>query len=431
VKQTADKLVQQGDYLEAATIYETLIKEIFDQSHLYYDEEPDYDDDDYDEGGYYPEEEGLEEFVRECIVALGNCLADERADRVAREKIIEALYDIYDRDLSAYEGHGFTTTASDLLVKYTTPLERQTIAQWIRDALNDEGEEVTGSDRRAYGKFLLDLEKDTLDDEAYLQICRETGRTSDLVDQLLTLGRVEEAVKETQQVGDDIFFGLVDLFIQHGQDAVAERLVRERNKERPNLRALEWLRKYYQTRGNKEAELEILETLFRTQPYLGRYQELRNLAGQLGRWEALRSELLAFLEQAQNTTLLIQIALNEGEIDKALQLLKGMAKKDAYGYTYSEGYSYYGYHNIALEVAGAVEEARPCESIELYRQFAERLIAMRDRKNYQAATKYLAKMRTLYEKLGENEAWTSYITTLREQNRNLRALKEELAKAGL
>jgi hypothetical protein len=37
----------------------------------------------------------------------------------------------------------------------------------------------------------------------------------------------------------------------------------------------------------------------------------------------------------------------------------------------------------------------------------------------------------LYEKLGESEAWTSYITTLREQNRNLRALKEELADAGL
>jgi hypothetical protein len=40
-------------------------------------------------------------------------------------------------------------------------------------------------------------------------------------------------------------------------------------------------------------------------------------------------------------------------------------------------------------------------------------------------------VRALYEKLGEDEAWTSYITALREQNRNLRALKEELAKAGL
>jgi len=37
----------------------------------------------------------------------------------------------------------------------------------------------------------------------------------------------------------------------------------------------------------------------------------------------------------------------------------------------------------------------------------------------------------LYEKLGEGEAWRSYVTALREQTRNLRALKEELANAGL
>src|SRR6266576_3916173 len=430
VKQTADSLAQQRDYLESETIYETLVTEIFEQSHLYFDEEAEYDDY-YEEEQYYPEEEGLDELVGECIEALGNCLADKQADRVAREKIIEVLFDIYQHDLQAGNSLGFTTSAADQLVKYTTPLERQTIATWIRDVLTDEEEEVSGSQRKAYGKFLLDLEKDTLDDEAYLRICRETGRTSDLIDRLLTLGRIDEAATETQRVDDLAFLGLVDLFIQHGQDAVAERMVRARIKEKPALHLLEWLQKYYRDRGNHVAELEIAETLFRTQPYLGRYQELRELARQLGRWEALRPELLAFLEQTSNTTLLIQVALDEGEIDKALQLLKGIVKKDIYGYTYTDGYGYYWYSNIALEVARAAEETRPREAIELYRQFAERLIAQRGRQKYQEACKYLAKMRALYEKLGEEEAWTSYITALREQNRNLRALKEELAAAGL
>src|SRR6266481_3411479 len=45
VKETADALVRQQDYLGAATIYETLVTEIFEESHLYYDEERDYDDD--------------------------------------------------------------------------------------------------------------------------------------------------------------------------------------------------------------------------------------------------------------------------------------------------------------------------------------------------------------------------------------------------
>src|SRR6266581_1879752 len=198
VKQTADSLAQQRDYLEAATIYETLVTEIFEQSHLYFDEEAEYDDY-YEEEGYYPEEEGLDELVGKCIEALGKCLAGEQADRVAREKIIEVLFDIYQHDLQADSSLGFTTSASEQLVEYTTPLERQTIATWIRDVLIDEEEEVSGSQRKAYGKFLLDLEKDTLDDEAYLRICRETGRTSDLIDRLLTLGRIDEAARETQQ----------------------------------------------------------------------------------------------------------------------------------------------------------------------------------------------------------------------------------------
>jgi hypothetical protein len=340
VKQTADSLAQQGDYLGAATIYETLVTEIFEQSHLYFDEEAEYDNY-YEEEGYYPEEEGLDELVGECIEELGNCLADKQADRVAREKIIEVLFDIYQHDLHAGNSFGFTTSASEQLVKYTTPLERQTIAAWIRDVLTDEEEEVSSSQRKAYGKFLLDLEKDTLDDETYLRICRETGRTSDLIDRLLTLGRIDEAAKETQHVDDYALLGLADLFVQHGQNAVAERLVRARisapirptyptvgiilhspvvkaGEERPDWRVLEWLQKYYQTRGNHDAELEIVETLFRTQPFLRRYQELHDLARQLGRWETVRPELLAFLEQAQNTTLLIQIALDEGQIDRAL-----------------------------------------------------------------------------------------------------------------
>ena len=62
-------------------------------------------------------------------------------------------------------------------------------------------------------------------------------------------------------------------------------------------------------------------------------------------------------------------------------------------------YGYYGYSNIAVAVARAAEETRPREAIELYQQYAERLIALRERKNYQVACTYLVKVRALYEKL--------------------------------
>jgi catechol 2,3-dioxygenase-like lactoylglutathione lyase family enzyme len=429
VKETANTLARQQDYLGAATIYETLVTQIFEESHLYYEEEePEYDDY-YEEEQYYPEEEGLKEFVEECIEALGTGLADERADRVAREKIIEVLFDIYEQDLHADDSLGFTDSASDQLIKYTTTLERNTIAERLRKKLAG----AASLRRGAYGKFLLGLQKDTLDDEAYLQICRDAGLTSALIDRLLTLGRVDEAERETQRIDDHFLLGLADLFIQHQQDAVAERLVRGRIKEKPDTSILKWLQNYYHARDNQAAELEITENLFRTQRLLSHYQKLRDLARQLDRWETLRPKLFAFLEQAQDTKLLIEIALDEGDIDKALKLLKTMAKKDSYGYTYTSsgyGFSYYD-TAIDLDVAKAAEETRPREAIQLYQQRAERLIAMRERKNYQAACTHLAKVRTLYQKLGEHETWTSYIATLREKNRSLRALKEELTKAGL
>src|SRR5207253_5434181 len=129
--------------------------------------------------------------------------------------------------------------------------------------------------------------------------------------------------------------------------------------------------------------------------------------------------------------LLIQIALAEGNIDKALALLKAEEKGDRgriglYNYSYG-----FGYQDMTLKVAQAAEETRPREAIEIYQKYAERQIAQKQRKFYQYACEYLVKVRTLYEKLGEHEEWKSYIAVLREKHRNLRALKEEMAKARL
>jgi len=423
IKQTADNLVQQQDYLSAATIYETLVTEIFDRSHLYYEEAEEYDDYDeyYEQEWYHPEEEGLGDLVRECVEALGNCLAQEQADRVAREKIIEVLFAIYQQDLKA-GSIGLAARASELLVEHTTPLERSTIAGWLRDALTDEMEEISSSRRQEYGRFLLALEKDTLDDETYLQICRETHRIFDLVDRLLALGRVDEAIREAKQVNDSDLLNMVHIFVEHGQDIVAERLILERAEQTKGRHLLDWLKKRYLARNDQDAALEVAETIFRTYPDLEGYKEVRQLATPLGRWETLRPELLAFVEESRNTPLLIHIALDEGEIDKALALLKSDSKPD-YRYAY--------YYNIELTVAKAAEETRPRAAIEIYQKQAEKLIALRQRKHYHEACKYLAKVRALYEKLGENQEWTSYITELRERYRTLRALKEEMEKARL
>lgn len=433
IKLSAATLLEQQDSLGAATIYETLITEIFAESHLFYEE--DEDDDFYEEEVYYPEEEGLEEFVVACMEALGVILISEQADQMVREKCIKVLFDVYLQDLHADNRHGFDTHAAEQLIATTTPLERHTLAVRIRTLLGEEEEKrvLTAARRQTYGKFWLALEQEVLDDEAYLRICRQTGCISDLVDRLLALGRIDEATREARQVTDSTLLSLADLFIQHGQETVIEQLVQTRAQEKPGRVLLEWLQRYYRERHNPGAELEVAIALFRVQPFLQRYRELRTLADQFNRWEALRSQMLDHLAQASNTVLLIEIALDEDDIDRALQLLQGMEKKGSpgSGYAYIAGYGYYGFSAIALQVARAAEQTRPLAAVELYQQLAEDLIAQRGRQNYQEACKHLARIQALYKQIDEATAWTRYIAALRERNRSLRALKEELAQAGL
>lgn len=82
-------------------------------------------------------------------------------------------------------------------------------------------------------------------------------------------------------------------------------------------------------------------------------------------------------------------------------------------------------------MAEAAEEAYPDEAIRLYKPVVQRLIDGRGRENYQQAKGYLIRIKRLYQKQGRKAEWNAYITTLRNSNKNLRALKEELDQRGL
>ena len=82
----------------------------------------------------------------------------------------------------------------------------------------------------------------------------------------------------------------------------------------------------------------------------------------------------------------------------------------------------------------------PARSASLRRRWAalrwecawvSRLMSTRGRGNYTEAVRYLFRVRDLYYRLGEPKTWQALIADLREQNRRLRALKDELNKAGL
>jgi uncharacterized Zn finger protein len=407
IKEIGDGFAAQEDDASAAAVYSAILGVTLKNYETYQDDDGE-----------------LGSVIGQCVEGLGECLGSEEGDTDRRELILKELWDVYRFDVNL-GGRGLGDEAGELLLEKTTPEERRVVAGWVREAMPEGGDWSGNWRREVFGGFLLDLEAETLDDKTFLEVCRQTGRAHDLVDRLLSLGRVDEAVAAAEQVSDYRLIDLADLFIEHGYAPMADTLMRERAEKTDDSRVLEWLKQRYIARGDNAAALKLADRIFRKLPSLAGYQEIRSLTQSLGRWESLRPELMALLDQPQHSHLVVQIYLDEGEIDQALQAVK--SQRSSYGtggwYRYDAG--------MRLKVAEAAEEPRPRAALEIYRQEIEGLIAGRGRENYQTACQLLLRVRTLYERLGESGTWTAYIAALREQNRSLPALKQELAAAGL
>lgn len=392
--------VDHEDYASGAAVYQAVAQEVLD----HYEEFS-------DEGGE------LGEVVNDCVEGLGRCLAGIKSDSIAREGILRALFNIYRFDVD-FGGVGLGEDVPDLILTHASPEERRTVADWVRAAMPSMEKDSWSNSwhRQEYGSFLLDLEKEGLDKEAYIRICRDTGRLKDLVDMLLSLGRRGEAMAEAEKADDYDLLQLTEIFIAHGDGETIEHLMAERAKTTDDHRILDWLKMRYKERGDLSAALALAQKLFLLHHGLSGYQEVRNLAQQLGVWEKLRTQLLADLTRQSEYELLTRIYLDEGVVDRALEAVKHIRFKDL---------------NLKAKVAQVAEEKRPEDAIELYRKLAEGLIEARGRENYRQACGYLLRTRELYRRLGLEGEWARYLTDLRERNRNLRALKEELANARL
>ncbi len=404
------ELVEIGDdyagrerWRDAATIYQTVAQETLEHYGMVHDEE----------GDFHP-------VVNRCVEGLGECLKATEEEDVQREVLLRALFDVYRWDVD-FGGTDMGYQAPSIILEQATPEEKQQVAGWVRAAM-PAGESWSDNYQcQVYGGFLLSLEKDQMDDEAFLRLCRETKRWRDLVDRLLALGRMEEAVATTREVGDYELLRLADVFVSHNHADLAEELIRERAPASRDSRLTVWLKEQARERGDLAEALTLAETLFWQQPAVSGYQELRDLALPLEQWDELRTATLARLANDERYRLLTEIHLEEGEVDRALETV-GQVRGSTWGW---------GVGQLLIRVAQAAEESRPRKAIRIYVERAEQLIAARGRGNYAEAARYLCRVRDLYHRLDEPKTWEDFIADLREQNRRLRAMKDELTKAGL
>jgi hypothetical protein len=129
--------------------------------------------------------------VDDCLEGLGICL-EFIQDSSARRDILQALFNVYLWDVR-WAVSALATRPGYSIALATPKRRRYSQAGPSPPCLASEwGQEVLGG-------LLLDLQAETLDDEAFLAICRQTGRLKDLVERLLQLGRVDEALRETEK----------------------------------------------------------------------------------------------------------------------------------------------------------------------------------------------------------------------------------------
>ena len=395
-------LEYQGDHANAAIVFQAVSQEVLSHYEMLNDEEGE-----------------LGNVVISCVEGLAQCLSGVQNDFTIREKILDALFEIYRFDVD-FGGVGLSDDVPDIILNQARPEERRTLAGWVRAAMPaDSTDSWSGKwHRQKYGGFLLELEHEILEDGDYLQICRETGRLGDLVDRLLTLKRHDEAIAEAEKASDYEMLHLADIFQSHGRWETAEQLLVERANISEDSRILERLKACYDERGDTSAALTLALSLFHNHTNLSRYQEIRVLAKKVDEWDKLRLQLVSEMADRELYNVLTEIHMEEGDIDRALVTLN-LIKGFPWG------------TDLRTRVARAAEETHPQAAIHLYQQLAETLIDSRGRDNYRRACPHLSRARMLCECIGQKEMWTPYIQTLRERNRKLRALMDELAKAGI
>ncbi len=369
--------------------------------------------------------------VKEGVDGLQRCLLGTQNDTAMRRHIIQTLYDVYTFDMSLeLDEPVMSSRIPFLLVRYTTPEERQMLAGWVRQTFHLDINWYTDDIHENDDQFLLGLEADTIDDETFLRIARTMESYTYLVERLLKRGRLEEALEATKHVEDYDILEIATILCEYGHEAQAEKLVQERVKKYDDTDLLEWLKERYQTRGNLADALEMANRIFRAYPLaatIERYREIHQLAEHLGQWETVQADILAFLKKSDNTALQITIALDEGQVEQALKLLQSQQQSQN-----SRSGPYGDDHfDVGIAVAKAAEESHPYEALEIYRRYAQTRIEWRGRENYAIACQHFTDVRKLYNKVGHSELWTSYITGLSERHHNLPALRDEMAKAKL
>ncbi len=399
-------LEEAGRWWEAAQFYGVIAEEVLNSYEKLYEEEGEFLN-----------------VVVECEEGLVRSLAELR-DPGQRQAVIRRLYELWEWDV-LQGGYGVGDWAYLALEEELTPEEHAMVAEWAQEAVEEEKAKESESylsrwRLQAYGRLIIALLWDSLDDEAFLKLCRETRLQASVVEKLVEMGRVDEARREAVSLTNrELLHAAQRIDEVLGQRQLARELLLTRADSTKDTRIVDQLLVWAREEGDTDMAFRLAQRRFEMQPDLESYKVWREIGRERGDWESVRGEILHHLQQKGMWHLLVEIFLDEKAYDDAIAAFRSWRQ------------SSWGNIHFMVRVADALADARPQAALEIYAEAVEQWVAQRKRPSYAEAARLLKRIRDILIRQGEARVWEELIASFRQRYKRLPALQDELNKAGL
>jgi uncharacterized Zn finger protein len=399
IAETADRFAAEANWIATGAIYHLILSKII----------PTYDQ-------LYDEDGDISSVVQQCAAGLGHCLTESTPDPSTRQSWFDALLEAEFMNIQM-GGIDLAYPAGEVLVEHATEEEWNRIEKRVREKITSMNDRYSRWGRESLVTFLGQRLMRTGRETMVTDLIFELGSAEQQAFELVRLGQLGEAISIAREHFVDLP-GLVLQFanalVEAGGILEAVAYITSQLETRSRAHYFSWLAQSAEKQQDPETAMKWRLSLFHESAKLENYMTLRAVAQRLNSWISLRPELIEKLEADQHWDLLIVIALEEGEVTRAIELLP---------------HQRWAHHD--LQVAKAAESNHPQAALEIYYREVDRLIEARGRGNYQEAAAILQRVKKLYNQQNSHSKWEQFLTELRQHNARLPALMDELNKAGL
>ena len=400
LRDAAARLAKAGDWLNAGAIYHVAL----DEAVKGYDEmvqEMDYDGD-------------ICVILDELAEGLSRCLQQSQADKQTRRAWLTTMLEAELKD-TRLGGIDLAPSAGEAVLKQATAEEWE----WIAERLRSQSAKSRDWERESLVSFLEAGYAKRGQKAVADKLIRDLGTPEQQTHLLIREGRIAEALKEVRKIivsKPGLVTEFADALLEAKARKEALELILEKGDDHWSTR--DWLAKYYRTHGTPQEAIAAQQQVFLASPRVETFKDLQKVCQKTGAWPEMRAGALAELERKGRFATLIELALYEKNVPRALELLPHLGRNTETG-------------RHQEEVARAAEKEYPQAALAIYQQLAEQAIEGRTRPWYARAATYLKQARKLAERLGAQTEWAAYLQQLRNKYAKLTALHEELRKAKL